>query len=612
MKQHKSSVLLSVVTAMFIVVPSLRAEDTLSYSMPQVIVQSSRMSLTSFDLNQSATILGEEMLHNAAPLSVGDALRMFTATEVRRRAPFGIQTDIGIRGSTFSQQLILFNGLRINDPQTAHHNFDIPVPMNSVSQIEIVRGPNSMLYGPDAFGGIINIVSSSHRPLLTAELSGGEHGYAAGTLSTGYSADSFSSINTASYSRSDGFRYDTEFEQLTLSSQNSANVSWGIVNGFAGYTKKDFGAYDFYSPGSNIPSHEKTETYLAAFGTSFTAVDWNFNTRISYRHHFDHFIYTIVNPPLSNNQHNTNLYSAEISANRSWNESFILTHSIEFMLDNINSSKLGIHTRNSSAFSTIVRWIPVDQWSIDGGVRIDAHSEYGVTLHPTFGAGYLVSSTTKIYGSAGTSFRAASYTDLYYGDPKTVGNPLLKPERGFSSEVGIHTQLFDAASLQASAFFRQQNDLIDYVQYSPTDKYYAQNFSEAVVKGIEVQSLWKGSGNSDDFLKQIVFNYTFIESDLDIKSAYRTRYSFTHPKHQLNGAVTLALPLEIITTVNAVYSYHSTRPSSSIVDLTFMRPLESIDFIIAATNLLNKSYEEIPGIPLPGRWITGTMRWSME
>jgi iron complex outermembrane receptor protein len=302
----------------------------------------------------------------------------------------------------------------------------------------------------------------------------------------------------------------------------------------------------------------------------------------------------------------------EVSANRVWNESFILSHSVEFSYDNINSSKLGIHTRNSSAFSTIARWIPVDQWSFDGGVRFDAHSEYGVTVHPTFSTGFLMTPSSKIYVSAGTSFRAPSYTDLYYGDPKTVGNASLKPERGLSAEAGIHSQLFDALSLQMSGFYRIQNDLIDYVQYSPTDKYYAQNFSEASVRGIELQSQWMGTKNSSDVLKQITINYTFIESDLDIKSAYRTRYSFTHPKHQLNGAVTVALPLGISTTVNAVYSYHSSRPSSSILDLTFMKFFDPFQFIITASNLFNKSYQEIPGIPLPGRWITGTMRWSIE
>lgn len=611
MKQNKFLASIRFTIAGILAIQLLFSEDTLQYAMPQVVVQSSRLSLSVFDMNQSVSVIPEEQLRNASPISVEDALRMFTTTEMRRRGAMGIQADVGVRGSTFSQQLILLNGTRINDPQTAHHNFDLPVSMNSIKQIEVVRGPNSAQYGPDAFGGVINIVTNTTAPMLSVELSGGQFGYAGGMAAYGLHQENFHSLNTVDYKRSDGFQYDTEFETLSLSSQNSADVSWGKIHFFSGYTKKDFGAFDFYSPGLKVPSHEKTETIFGAIGADFITADWNIVSRVSYRHHYDDFIYTIIKPSLSHNQHNTNQYVAELSGVRAFSSQFSISNAVEITHDNINSTKLGVHKRQFAAFSSVMRWIPKEWISVDGGVRVDAHSDYGLTLHPILNIGYLFSESSKLYGSAGTSFRAPSYTDLYYNDPSNIGNPNLKPERGISFELGFHSRVLASISFQASGFYREQNNLIDYVQYFSGDKYHAENFSEATVRGIELESSWMNVDRTIGTVKQARIGYTFIESQLDTKNSFRTKYSFTHPKHQVNGFVTAELPLSIMTTLSGTYRYGIKLPSSSTFDLTFVKSIESIDLILSASNLLNNTYEEIPGIPLPGRWVVGKVRWSL-
>ncbi|MDD8016867.1 MAG: TonB-dependent receptor [Bacteroidota bacterium] len=587
------------------------AEDTLHFKIPEVVVVSSRLALSQFDMNRSVTVIDSTLLRTASPLSVDEALRMFTTTELRRRGAMGIQTDIGIRGSAFSQQLVLFNGIRVNDPQTAHHNFDLPVSMNSIKHIEIVRGTNSAQYGPDALGGVINIVTNTNAPMLSAEVSGGQYGFFEGTTAYGTQTEKFQSLNSVNYKRSDGFHYDTEFETLSLSSQNGFDASWGKLHFFSGYTKKDFGAFDFYSPGLNIPSHEKTQTLFNSARTDFSLTSWDMSAQISHRNHFDDFIYDIRNPSLSHNRHNTNQYVAEFTGMRALNPEFTLSNSIELTHDNINSTKLGIHQREFAALSSVMRWTPEEQISIDGGLRVDAHSDYGINLHPILSIGYLISESSKIYGSAGTSFRAPSYTELYYSDPSTIGNSNLKPERGVSFEIGYHSQIQSSLSLQASDFYRQQNDLIDYVQYAGSTKYAAQNLSESTTQGMELQMFWRNDTHNLEDLKNVFFGYTYIDSKLDIKDALRTRYSFTHPKHQVNGSITAELPFEIMATFTGAYHYRINLPATSIFDLTILKTISSFDVILTATNIFNKTYEEIPGILLPGRWIIGKIRWNL-
>src|SRR6266566_5069165 len=90
-----------------------------------------------------------------------DFLRLDPSLDLQQRAPDGVQADLSIRGGTFGQTLVLVNGQRMNDAQSGHHNMDIPLPLEAVSRIEVLRGSGSTLYGSDATGGVINIITKT-------------------------------------------------------------------------------------------------------------------------------------------------------------------------------------------------------------------------------------------------------------------------------------------------------------------------------------------------------------------------------------------------------------------------------------------------------------------
>ena len=93
--------------------------------------------------------------------TLADLLRLDPSLDLRSRAPNGVQSDLSIRGGTFGQTLVLLDGVRINDAQSGHHNMDIPVPLSAVSRLEILRGSGSTLYGSDAVGGVLNIITKT-------------------------------------------------------------------------------------------------------------------------------------------------------------------------------------------------------------------------------------------------------------------------------------------------------------------------------------------------------------------------------------------------------------------------------------------------------------------
>ena len=93
--------------------------------------------------------------------NINSLLKYISGVDVRQRGAEGIQTDISLRGGTFDQVMVLLNGINITDSQTGHHNFNLPVSLQQVERIEVLKGPASRIYGPNAFSGAINIVTKS-------------------------------------------------------------------------------------------------------------------------------------------------------------------------------------------------------------------------------------------------------------------------------------------------------------------------------------------------------------------------------------------------------------------------------------------------------------------
>ena len=124
------------------------------------------------------SVIPREEIEYAPVTSIQELLEYVAGVDVRQRGAEGVQADISIRGGTFDQTLILLNGVNITDPQTGHHNLNLPVSINQIERIEILEGPAARVYGPNAFSGAINIVT--RQPDKTSwklAIEGGSFGY---------------------------------------------------------------------------------------------------------------------------------------------------------------------------------------------------------------------------------------------------------------------------------------------------------------------------------------------------------------------------------------------------------------------------------------------------
>lgn len=566
-----------------------------------VIVTAFRTPLQLSAVNRSVDVLdaayyGEKL----GTLTLEDVVQKIPSVSVQARAPFGVQTDLSIRGSLFSQQLVLLNGSRLNDPQTAHHTMNMPVGFDQIERVEVIKGPLSVLYGPDAYGGVVNVVTKiPQEESLRFSLRGGEYGFFAGSASYAVTMQSVSSSTVIEHRQSDGYRSGTEFQVSSLSNTTTLPLWQGTATLTSGYTVKDFGAANFYGP---APSKERTETLFLQAGAVWenSVVEWK--PRISYRRNFDRFQYNRQIPDRFINTHTSHLISAELQGSTHITEATTLVFGAEGTADRIYSSNLKNHQRSSLGIFLSVFTRLSDALSCDGGLRGDIHSAYSSQLTPSVSISYLVLPSMKLYSSVGKSFRAPSYTELYYTSPSRIGNAHLQPEEGWSYEVGAMYFLSTNGRITLSGFQRSQTNLIDYVKYTPADAAYtATNFTRATTRGIELQYEWRSLSGST--IEEIQLGYSYLDSYIDRRGVFSSLYTLIHPRHQLQGHVITALPYDITASLSVLHKLRTNRTTTTLVDGRLSYAFPYFVLALQGTNILNETYEEVVGVQLPGRWL---------
>ena len=149
----------------FFLVPSLttlaQTPADSSRALREVTVYASRLSQPLNQTGRAVTVIAGASIARYPVNSLDDLLRCLPALEVQSRGSFGAQADVSLRGSTFNQVLFLLDGMRLNDPLTGHFGAYFPITPAEIEQIEIIRGAGAALYGPDAVGGVINIVTKT-------------------------------------------------------------------------------------------------------------------------------------------------------------------------------------------------------------------------------------------------------------------------------------------------------------------------------------------------------------------------------------------------------------------------------------------------------------------
>lgn len=567
------------------------AQEPIQVHRENVIVTAHAEEVPYQTLARTVVVLTRDDIARLPVRSIAELLAYASSIDVRSRGPFGVQADFAVRGSTFGQALVLVDGFRLNDVQSGHHNADIPVPIGEIDRIEILFGPGSSLYGADAFGGIVNVITRRRGPRRDVSATGGEFAFAEMNAGLSATKGAMDQSFAVSANRSSGFEPDRDFRTFTVSSRTTFGNGTRV---WASHLRKDFGANGFYGP---APSTEDTnQTLFVADGTTPPLGGWRGRWQTGYRTHGDVFLY---DPRLSSlpNRHRSHTLMASGRLQRAVGGATRMTVGSEIGGDWIRSNNLGDHrVARGSAFAEVQQQIGARTF-VYPGLRVDGYSTFGSAWSPSVAATAWLGETLKVRGSVGRAFRVPTFTERFYVDPNNLGTPTLAPEHAWSSEAGIDWLPAAGWTAGLAVFDRHERDTIDFVRPTSLVRWRAENIRRVETRGAEISAERRIVD-----VGLVSARYTFIDASTD-PLPLLSKYVLEFARHSLTLSGRASIPggLEIGQRVD--YKRRRSGRQYWLVDTRVGRRIGVATIFVEGSNLLDTVYQEIGGVHMPGRWI---------
>jgi len=545
-----------------------------------------------------------------------DLLRQDTSIFIEQRGAGGGQADIVLRGGTFEQTLVLLNGFRMDDSQTSHHNLDLPVPFEAMDSIEVLHGAGSTLHGTDALSGVVDFLTSAPSGnSLRLRAGGGSFGGNEESMLGALAHKQLSSRLTASRNFSTGFTADRDYRNEDSSVESWVGTKVGISNVMLAMSDRSFGANQFYGP---YNSWERTKGWFASARQELGA---RTVAAFGYRRHTDEFVLLRNNPSVYENNHIDGSWQASLRHTQTVAKSSALLAGLESDGDSIQSNNLGLHARNRGAGYLDLDLRPAkSRWNLSGGLREELISSGARSvLAPHLAGSFRLTEKLKLRAGGGYGFRIPTYTDLYYSDPATLGNSKLKPESAWSGEVGADWAPSNRLSLSATGFYNRQHDTIDYVRAvslpnpllpagCPVNKWCATNLNGVHFQGVETNLTWVPAR-----AQRIQLGWTGLAGGQDSLTGLQSEYALNYPVENLHATWTAAFG-RILTLTNSVavakpYQQPGIPPWNAspypVWNVSVTHDQRRLRPYLRLGNLSNTGYQEIVGVPMPGRSITG-------
>ncbi len=599
--------------ALVFAAPALALAQTDSLAIPEITVVATRQPVSVTELTRAVTVRsGESLRALPGAVAIEDALDRLPGVTMTTRGAFGVQADLSLRGATFGQQLLVVDGQRLSDPQTGHFLLDVPLGLDDLERIEVLHGPAATLYGPDAFGGVVHLVTSAPGTGGRAAVSVGERGLRTGQASAGWAGRVGGLRLYGEGRQADSYRPNTDFDAWTAGGRLDLALPTGVLQINGGYSKKSFGTADFYASPFDPRSREQTRTALVTAALPMTFGRTVVTPRLVLRRAFDDYVFdpTVArdSPKYYEANHRKTTAGGEIELRRTV-AGVDLTSVSEVSTDDLRSNKLGNRslTRFGQGLLLHGRTAPLGSLGvglIDLGLRADHQDTFGWQVNPAVGLGLLVGSGVKLRGAVSRSFRAPSFTERFNPGGGNLGRADLKPETGWSTEFG--GDWLPSAWLNASVtgFVRTSRDVIDFVRRPDGKTYEATNIAAVDFRGVETSVEWRPMPTGVG-VASVGLGYTYLDGKLDLPADVVSKYAVSHPRHQGTVALRFAGPAATALAVSGIVRQpvNAKLKGFGRWDARLSATRWGVTPYVEAMNVLDQPYAEFPGVPEPGRWV---------
>lgn len=611
MKKSVLPVLLSLLLA----VPSIAQEIQIFYGSEIVVTASRRVQLRSQSFSNVKVITSDDIKKSGAT-TAADILRTDSDVNIKSTGGLGGISMAKLKSANSSQILVLVDGSRVNSSLLGVSDLG-DIPLYNVERIEVVEEPISSVYGSDALGGVINIITKRGQANpVSAEIkygSFGELGAAAG-ISGGLGRLTY----YAAYNqlRSDGFRtngdYSSKGYTLNLSVGDLASLKFNSSYSERGNPGVPSSAAD---PASASTPLDRQKDSLSNFEATFNPkVIGIFDGRLTVSqnmwdqkvHYQDFLAGTFVD-----DRYFSQITDVNMLGTATFSKLYSLTTGFEFKRDLGESSKAGIKTVDTISVYLDNEFAPLDPMSISLSLRADQNKNWGSVLTPRAASVLRLDDGSIFRLSVSKAFRAPTINELYWNDPSwgMYGNPNLKPEN--SDCAGLSYEKDDGAlRTSLNYYINKISNMIAWSQTAPFS-WQTVNIDSAKIEGIglEVERLIL-DGTS-------VYLRGNLESCINSSTGKTLAYS---PSQKFNagfkfgsGALTGRLNVKGVSQVYTDAANTKTIPAYQVADLTVTGKLGASEISAGLYNMFDTSYYESVGAdpvtwaergyPMPGRRI---------
>jgi len=625
-----------------VVPPDVLAQEDgagISIETPAVEVTAYRLPTLLSETTQGVSVITREQIEDRNPATAVDLMKDVPGVYVDQVGGPGGVASIHIRGSDPEHVLVLIDGVRVNDPMLSRGgSYDLSsLDLADVERIEVIRGSGSAIYGADAMGGVVNIVTRRGKGdgvTGSAGIEGGGQDYAraAGSISGGSDKVRFSA--NASGLRDGETEDGSTIDLKTFSGSLSYNPSDGNNVGlFARHNDRDSSSFPDFSGGilyaqdRTLEQRDATETVYGAdvnlrpkesldlkLGFSRYERDEDINSPgVAFGPNPPFF----VPPSVSSTDFTRDTFLASALAQLPLDSELVLGY--EYMdEDGVNDSVIifppfplfpgaptgptptdfSLDRKTDSVFAEL-KSVPVQDLTVQLGIRYDSPSDLASETSPSAGIRYdFVNTGTTLKAHYSEGFRPPSFFAL--GDP-LVGNPDLQSETSKGYEIGLEQILADGKlRLNLNAFWTDYKNLID---YDPTIGPFGSlvNRGEVEIDGTEFGVLFQALNNL-----QFDLTYTYVKSDIvnstdvlrnrpENKAVLSIRY---FPTSAWRLAWTTLYVGEFFD--SSVPTGDVTMDGYTLTDISAEYTRNRITLAFAIDNLFDEDYQEFVGFVNPG------------
>ncbi len=586
-------------------------------TMPKVNLRNLPMSISVISGKQ----IDERMQPSLLPLLTEEVPGLFISQRgvmgygVANGAAGGMSIR-GIGGAPTSGVLVLIDGHPQYMGLMGHPLADSYQSMMT-ERVEVVRGPASVLYGSNAMGGVINIITKKQKTEgshQSAQISYGSYNTLSVEVMNGWKKEKLHLVGNIDYNRSDGHRENMDFEQLN----GYAKAGYDLTRNWSSFIDLNLSKTLSANPGSvsnlmidndadilrGVASAVLENEYSRTSGA--VKFFYNFGT-----HKINDGISIISSalPPVYRFRSDDQMVGFSAYQSYSLFEGNKTTAGFDFQrfggkawnkfpneADNVDLAD--VHLNNGAVYLNLQQSLPGNKLTLNGGIRLDHHEINGTEWIPQLGLSYNPASSTVLKAIVSKGFRNPTIREMYMFPPQ---NPDLKPERLWNYELSYLQTLFNnQLSLGVNLFYMKGDNMIQVAMID--GKPLNINSGKVENRGIELSSAWQATQSL-----RFSANYSYLDMTYKILAApeHKLYVSGNYTKDRWNFSSSMQYIGNLYTTLRPEPQKERFLLWNARVNY---KALEWLNIFLRGENLLGQKYEINEGYPMPGATIFGGLQ----